>query len=478
MHDTRPTDATESAPDGDWAVRCEGIGKRFKLYNNPWHRIAEWSTLNNLSLHRDFWAVRGVNFELRKGECLGVVGRNGSGKSTLLKMVTGVSIPTEGTATLSGRVLSLIELGAGLNKDLTGRQNVHNMARLLNFPPGFAKSKMEDIEAFADVGAFFDRPVRSYSSGMTVRVTFSIFAAFEPEVLIVDEALSVGDIFFVQKCTRRIRELLDNGTTLLLASHDSGAITNLCDRAILLEQGTVAFQGEPVDAIARYHAALRKGPSGKVGNKWARVEEPVEILEATEASPNTETRRGTRLAQRVLDANTLDDNEQQERRHGDGGLRIIACQVCDDQERDATILGIGDTLHVRVLVEASQHVAGPRVGIRLIDRFGTQVFGQGTLQQQTDMPSLGPGDRLVVSFQVELQLKPGEYTLGLSASEPDPAGDPNGALFHDHINGLGPIRVNHPAHEPLPFFGTARLPMSVSCEPAGRDVSARVEASL
>ncbi|UYV13800.1 MAG: ABC transporter ATP-binding protein [Phycisphaera sp.] len=471
MQDSTLTRTTESVPDDNWAVRCDGIGKRFKLYNNPWHRIAEWSTLNRLNLHRDFWAVRDVSFGLRKGECLGVVGRNGSGKSTLLKMVTGVSIPTEGTATLSGRVLSLIELGAGLNKDLTGRQNVHNMARLLNFPPGFAKSKMEEIEAFADVGAFFDRPVRSYSSGMTVRVTFSIFAAFEPEVLIVDEALSVGDIFFVQKCTRRIRELLENGTTLLLASHDAGAITNLCDRAILLEQGTVSFQGEPVDAIARYHAALRQGGVQKTHGKWERPEE------TPEQAQQVATQRGTRLAQRILDANTLDDNEDQERRYGEGGLRIIACQICDDQERDATILGIGDTLHVRVLVEATQAVQSPRVGIRLIDRFGTQVFGQGTLQQDTEMPALGPGDRLVVSFQLELQLKPGEYTLGLSASEPDDSGDPNGALFHDHINGLGPIRINHPAHQPLPFFGTARLPLSVSCEPAGRETTTTVEAS-
>jgi ABC-type polysaccharide/polyol phosphate transport system ATPase subunit len=433
--------------------------------------MAEWCTLDTMKLHRDFWAVRGVTFGLRKGECLGVVGRNGSGKSTLLKMVTGVSIPTEGTATLSGRVLSLIELGAGLNKDLTGRQNVHNMARLLNFPSDFARSKMAEIEAFADVGAFFDRPVRSYSSGMTVRVTFSIFAAFEPEVLIVDEALSVGDIFFVQKCTRRIRELLDNGTTLLLASHDAGAITNLCDRAILLEQGRVVFQGEPVDAIARYHAALRQGGVKSTPDKWARPDE------APEQAGQVATQRGTRLAQRVLEADVIGEAHHQERRHGEGGLRIVACQVCDDRERSATVLGIGDTLHVRVLVEAARHVERPRVGIRLIDRFGTQVFGQGTLQQRTEMPALGPGDRMVVSFGLELQLKPGEYTLGLSASEPDGTGDPNGALFHDHINGLGPIRVNHPAHEPLPFFGTARLPMTATCEPAGRASPAKLGAS-
>ncbi|MFI4881291.1 MAG: ABC transporter ATP-binding protein [Phycisphaerales bacterium JB064] len=443
------------------------MGKRFKIYSNPWHRIAEWASFNTASLHRDFWAVRGVSFELKRGECLGVIGRNGSGKSTLLKVVTGVSVPTEGTAAIQGRVLSLIELGAGLNKDLTGRQNVNNMARLLNFPADFARSKMEAIESFADIGAFFDRPVRSYSSGMTVRVTFSMFAAFEPEVLIVDEALSVGDIFFVQKCTRRIHELLDNGTTMLLVSHDAGAITNLCDRAILLEQGNVAFQGEPVDAVARYHAALRQG-GGKIRGKWDRTE----MAEASEAiEPRAGSQKGQRLAQRVIAADILGTSTQHERRHGQGGLKILACQLCDDQERDASIFAIGDTLHIRVLVEATDHVDSPRVGVRLIDRFGTQVFGQGTLQQGTEMPPLSPGERLVVSFKLELQLKPGEYTIGLSASEPDSSGDPNGAVFHDHINGLGPIRVNHPPQTPLPFFGAARLPMTASCEFAGGSVA-------
>ena len=441
-------------------MRCDNVGKRFKIYDNPWHRVGEWATLNTAKLHRDFWAVRGVSFELRRGECLGVIGRNGSGKSTLLKVVTGVAVPSEGAAAIRGRVLSLIELGAGLNKELTGRQNVHNMARLLNFPADFARSKMEAIESFADIGAFFDRPVRSYSSGMTVRVTFSMFAAFEPEVLIVDEALSVGDIFFVQKCTRRIHELLEHGTTMLLVSHDAGAITNLCDRAILLEQGQVAFQGEPVDAVARYHAALRQG-GGKLAGKWDRTNQEGQL------SQPLGTQKGQRLAQRVMEADILRSSTQHERRHGQGGLRVRACQLCDDLERDASIFGIGDTLHVRVLVEASEYVQSPRVGLRLIDRFGNQVFGQGTPQQGTDMPPLTPGERLVVSFKLELQLKPGEYTIGLSASEPDASGDPNSALFHDHINGLGPIRVNHPPQAPLPFFGVARLPMTASCEFAG-----------
>lgn len=451
----------------DWVVRCEDLGKRFKIYDNPWHRVAEWATLNHASLHRDFWAVRGVSFELRRGECLGVVGRNGSGKSTLLKLVTGVAIASEGTAALRGRVLSLIELGAGLNKDLTGRQNVHNMAQLLNFPPGFAREKMDEIESFADIGAFFDRPVRSYSSGMTVRVTFSMFAAFEPEVLIVDEALSVGDIFFVQKCTKRIHQLLDNGTTMLLVSHDAGAITNLCDRAILLDQGKVAFQGEPSDAIARYHAALRSAGGKKVADKWSRDGE-VEDERFPKREHAPDTTHGVALARRVLQNDVIGGVGETERRHGHGGLMILAASVTDENDASVTTYGIGQEMLVRVLLEAREHIDAPRAGVYLTNKFGVQVFSQGTAQQNVSLPAMEPGDRTVVTFRITLDLTPGEYTLGLGASESPGDGDPNGAIFHDQIDGLGPIRINHPPLEPLPFFGVARLPLAIDSAPAGR----------
>lgn len=465
MSETQPHIRDANAPSEDWVVQCHELGKRFKIYQNPWHRVAEWCTLNRASLHRDFWAVRGVSFELRKGECLGVVGRNGSGKSTLLKLVTGVAIPSEGTSALRGRVLSLIELGAGLNKDLTGRQNVHNMAQLLNFPPGFARQKMDEIEAFAEIGAFFDRPVRSYSSGMTVRVTFSMFAAFEPEVLIVDEALSVGDIFFVQKCTKRIHQLLDNGTTLLLVSHDAGAITNLCDRAILLEQGRVAFQGEPGDAIARYHAALRNAGGKKISDKWGRDGDD-ERFPKREHAPDTT--HGAALARRVLEHDVIGEGDETSRRHGHGGLVILAASIMDQDDRPVTAFGIGHTMVMRVLVEANEYVESPRAGVFFTNKFGVQVFSQGTAQQRVPLPSMEPGERTVVTFRVTLDLTPGEYTLGLGASEATDDGNPNGAVFHDQIEGLGPIRINHPPLEPLPFFGVARLPLTIEASPAGR----------
>src|SRR5690606_3084935 len=205
---------------------------------------------------------------VRRGECLGIIGANGSGKSTLLKMISGALRPTTGTFQVQGRVLSLIELGTGLNPLLPGRANIIHAATLLGFPADFARKKMREIEEFAELGEFFDRPVMLYSSGMRVRLAFSMFACFRPELFIVDEALSVGDIFFQQKCAARIRELLDGGMTMLFVSHDQSAILNLCDRGMVMSQGRPIFYGEPEEAVTRYIASLRQ--DGRVKNKWDR----------------------------------------------------------------------------------------------------------------------------------------------------------------------------------------------------------------
>src|SRR4051794_24542015 len=197
-------------------IRVSGLGKKFKLYPRPWGRLAEWLTLGRAVRHDDFWALRDVSFTVAGGESLGVIGVNGSDKSTLLKILSGALYPTEGTFEIRGRVLSLLELGTGVNMQLTGRQNVITSSRLLDFPQGYAEQRMADIEAFADLPAgFFDRPVGLYSSGMLPRLVFSMFACFDPDVFIVDEALSVGDVFFQQKCARRLQEMRAKGTTML-----------------------------------------------------------------------------------------------------------------------------------------------------------------------------------------------------------------------------------------------------------------------
>src|SRR5277367_2261839 len=226
-------------------MRVAGLGKKFKLFPRPWGRVTEWLTAGRCRRHEDFWALRDVSFSVGRGESLGVIGVNGSGKSTLLKILSGALYPTDGDFRVGGRVLSLLELGTGVNPELTGRQNVVNSSRLLAFPPGYADEKMPEIEAFADLSdGFFDRPVKLYSSGMMVRLAFSMFACFRPDVFVVDEALSVGDVFFQQKCARRLQAMRQAGTTMLFVSHDLMAVEALCYRVLLLHGGEVAHLGD------------------------------------------------------------------------------------------------------------------------------------------------------------------------------------------------------------------------------------------
>ena len=216
-------------------ITVNSLSKRFKLYANPWHRGLEWAMFGRKTLHQEFWALRDISFEVSTGECLGIIGPNGAGKSTLLKILTRALYPTAGTFSILGRVLSLLELGTGFNPELTGRENLYNSVHLLGLPREYLEDRIGDIQAFAGLGDFFDRPVKIYSSGMHVRLAFSLFIFLKPEVLIIDETLSVGDIFFQQKSFAKMREIITGGTTCLFVSHDTAAVQNLCRRAILLD---------------------------------------------------------------------------------------------------------------------------------------------------------------------------------------------------------------------------------------------------
>lgn len=438
------------------AVRVHGLGKRFRIYARPFDRLWEWlgrKTRRGAPMHTDFWAVKDVSFEVPKGECLGIIGANGSGKSTLLKMLTGALHPTTGTYSVSGRVLSLIELGTGLNPMLTGRENIVNSAALLGFPASFAREKMAEIEAFAELAEFFDRPVNLYSSGMKVRLAFSMFACFRPEVFIVDEALSVGDVFFQQKCATRIRELLDGGVTMIFVSHDQSAILNLCQRAVVMSHGEAVFQGVPEEAISRYLSTL-SGPA----RVWTKRASPVSARPDAGADAN---------AKQIIDHDVT--GARKAHRHGSGQVRIVAARVLDPTGADAMRAGMGETLTVQVLLEAHAPVEAPRCAIRFFDRFGKLICGAGTFQLSHRLPSIGPGDRIVVTFTVKMDLEPGDYTFGLGTGEPAPE-DPNDGIAHDRLDRLGPVVITQPAGV-RPFYGAARLPMKVShtvCETAGQ----------
>ncbi len=425
-------------------VRVRDLGKRFKIYKRPLDRLVEW--LGGPSRHTDFWAVRNVSFEVRRGQCLGIIGPNGSGKSTLLKMITGALQPTEGQFDVQGRVLSLIELGTGLNLLLSGRANVYNAAALLGFPANFAREKIDAIEEFAELGDFFDRPVNLYSSGMRVRLAFSMFACFRPEVLIVDEALSVGDVFFQQKCATRMQELLESGMTMILVSHDQGAVLNLCDHAILLDHGKPVFSGQPAEALHRYSASLHNKPRFTPRRTGAVAEpKPAPAPSGTDAA-------------RVLRVNVIPEDAPH---IGNGDMRVLAVRIAGTDGRESMQARMGQPLTWEVLVEARAAIEGARVGMHLYDRFNNLVFAAGTYQLGHELPPLEAGERLLVRAEITLDLHPGEYTFGVGASLASESNPEHGVVC-DRITQLGPIAVVQDRDAVRPFFGIARLPMKVS----------------
>jgi len=429
----------------DIVVKVDNLGKRFKIYHSPWSRALEWVSYGQKVYHRDFWALRDISFELKKGECLGIIGPNGAGKSTLLKILTRSLYPTSGTFRVEGNVLSLLELGTGFHGELTGRQNIYRSSHLLGFPEGYVSERIREIEEFAEIGEFFDRPIKTYSSGMYVRLAFSMFVFLKPEVLIVDEALSVGDIFFQQKCFAKMREMLSSDTTCLFASHDMAAVQNLCQRAILLNHGEIDFEGAPEETVSRYFS--------KKGKRTAATE-PVEM----KADRDSHQEGDLISPSEILKNNILYSNEK---RHGAGGLEVVAARVTDPYGKDTLTVPILEPLHFHLLLRAKEEIHAPHTGIHLFDRLGNLVFAAGTRQFKHRLPALNPGQELVVKFEILFSVQPGEYTFSLGASEPSEEG-PNIGYIRDRHEMLGPIVVIADPNEVFPFYGIAQLPMKIS----------------
>jgi lipopolysaccharide transport system ATP-binding protein len=413
-------------------IRAAGLGKKFRIYPRPWGRLSEWVTLGGVKRHDDFWALQDVSFEVARGDALGVIGVNGSGKSTLLKILTGAMYPTTGSFEVVGRVLSLLELGTGLNPQLTGRQNVVQSAALLAFPPGYAEAKLPEIEAFADLGDFFDKPVRLYSSGMLVRLGFSLFACLDPDVFIVDEALSVGDVFFQQKCARRIEQMRSRGTTMLFVSHDLAAVEALCTRVMVLHGGRVRHDGDKKAAVALYYALGGRSLRDDAGTPAARGAAGEAIgPTATDALVRSEELQSPEAAPAFssLSAGDADALPWQSPDTTDalGGGEVELTGVCFRRPDDGgpePVVPRGGWLEVLVNVAARDAAAAVNFGLGLSDRHGRLLFARGWVNADLPPVDLNPGDRLVARFALQLELEPGEYVVSLAANEAlrDPAG--------------------------------------------------------
>ncbi len=330
--------------------------------------------------HTDFWALRDINFNLEAGEALGLVGPNGCGKSTLLQIVCGILQPTTGRVVTRGRIAALLELGAGFNPEFTGRENVFLNGEILGLSRGEIARAMPSIEAFAEIGEFIDRPVKEYSSGMYVRLAFSTAIHVDPEILIVDEALAVGDAVFANRCVRKFQELRERKITVLFVSHDLGLVKQLSDRAILLLNGRIAAQGAPKDVINRYIGLV--------------------LERAQSAAPKDER----------LPASF---------RHGDGSSEILSVKLLDHGGRETTSLAAGEPVTVRVRCRFHQAKSDPMVGILIRTRIGMDVYGANTRIEHAELGDFNPGDELEVDFRFECWLTPQQYTLTVATQNAD-----------------------------------------------------------
>ncbi|MGH7335723.1 MAG: ABC transporter ATP-binding protein [Candidatus Rokuibacteriota bacterium] len=429
---------------GEVVVSVRDLAKRFNLYARPGDRLLEWVTFGHLRRHQEFWALREVSFEVRRGESLGIIGVNGAGKSTLLKILSRALYPTAGTFEVRGRVLSLLELGTGFQPELTGRQNIFQSAQLLGFPADYVRDRLGAILDFAQIGEFIDRPVRQYSSGMFLRLAFALFANLEPDVYIVDESLAVGDVFFQQRCFRRFRELREGGCTILLVSHDMEAITHLCDRAILLSAGKLAAEGDPITVVHDYFALSGqafKAALGEPNLMWSHGGDRPGLLEVP---PAVRARLGQGLPAGA---------------HAPAGTRtteIVGFTISGSDGAEQWAAASGGTLRFWYLVEAREPCHDLNVGIHFYDRRGILVFAVGTANRGLTLPALAAGDRMVCVLTIRLTLFPGEYTLipqsgGLTGNSPEPG------LLHDRLESLPPVMVTRTAGGPHAFYGLADL---------------------
>jgi len=434
-------------------VEVRNLGRVYHIYDSPGDRLKQAFLWGRRQLYRDFWAVRGVSFQVASGEAFGIIGRNGSGKSTLLQMIAGTLQPSEGSYRARGTAAALLELGSGFNPEFSGRENVYLNGALLGLRRRDIDRRYDEIVDFAEIGEFIDQPVKTYSSGMVVRLAFAVQVCVEPELLIVDEALSVGDVFFQQKCFTRIRQTLDRGTALLFVSHDAAAVRGLCRRALLLEDGHPVFEGNAGVAVSRYHASIGTPVVRRLADSPSPATSPANEL--GDCAADGAKRAG------LLRASILTAGE----RHGAGDVVVEAVRVTNDAGHDTLSVDLGRNLNIDVLLHAVANTVAPSAGIHLYDRMGTLVFAAGTRQLGHALPDMPSGGEVIVRLRLRFDVQPGEYTFSIGTSEPSTKGGPNIGHILDSHESLGPIEVLHDPHQPLPFFGVARLDLEASHAP-------------
>jgi len=418
------------------AVEFQGVSKSYAIYDAPGDRLKELLSFHRLKRHRDFWALHDISFEVERGETFCIVGENGSGKSTMLQMIAGILPATSGTLSVNGRVSALLELGAGFNQEFTGRDNVYLNGSILGLTTRQIDQRYRDIENFAEIGDFINQPVKTYSSGMVVRLAFAVAINVDPEILLVDEALAVGDIYFRQRCMRKVHELRARGVTILFVSHAVSDVKAIGDRALWLDHGRLREIGEPDHVISRYLAAM--------------TEKDSTYLLARAATGESHRRSGPVRAPEIVETIPNIDH-----RFGDGRAEILGIAVMDAQGRPLHMLEPNSRIVVRISVRAKEDLALPMVGFMLRNQLGMDFSGTNTAREGYELPAMQPGDITTVDFYVDL---PELYPASFSFSPAIADGPLSGYTMCDWIDNAVALQMSRQASE---IYGYVHLPCRV-----------------
>jgi lipopolysaccharide transport system ATP-binding protein len=444
-------------------ITVKNLSKSYHIYDQPRDRLKQFllprmrsiAGLASKQYYRDFWALKNISFEVRRGETIGVLGRNGSGKSTLLQMISGTLTPSTGEIAIGGRLTALLELGAGFNPEFSGRENVFLNAAIFGLPREQIERKFEEIAAFADIGEFIEQPVKTYSSGMYARLAFAVATALEPEILVVDEILSVGDVFFQSRCMRKLDEFRERGGTVFFVTHDTFSVERICTRAIVLDKGNMVFEGAVADAVNVYY-------------KMSRDEPLVASPPAVAHSASAEGAADAACALPEADPIPV----RRDHVVGDGSAYIDAVYVLSERGESRLNFALGDWITVKLHVQFHADLDQVDFGVGIRDRSGTLIGGAHSFYSRNSLGPVRAGERRVLTARIKADLIPAEYLLiaGLARHDTMDSWQECYGLYD-----FAAITVNGNRE----FWGAVRLPSEVEASssaaaeaPAAQDAAA------
>ena len=387
------------------AIQVTDVEKVYKLYDKPSDRIKEALGIGRGKRHTEHHALKGVNLTIRQGECVGIIGTNGSGKSTILKIITGVLNATRGEVKVNGRISALLELGAGFNMEYNGIENIYLNGTMIGFSEKEIDEKLEAILEFADIGEYVHQPVKTYSSGMFVRLAFAVAINIDPEILIVDEALSVGDVFFQAKCYHKFEEFKEMGKTIVFVSHDLSSISKYCDRVVLLNQGTKLGEGRPKEMIDIYKQVL-------VGQYVATESDQVRLLDDEELRSAASGRKEDRADRQ----NTAEDENPELLEYGSKKAVITEYYTTDDKGRKTSAILKGSRFSICMKIRVQENIQAPIFAFTIKNVRGTEITGTNTMFEKAFLEPVSAGEVREVVFTQEMNLQGGDYLLSLGVT--------------------------------------------------------------